>query len=77
MPFTFNGFPYGDFHQSVVKHRVYEPTWADAERLAALAATLPADQRDVALLLGAQGYLLHPSDQTAVLEETPVEDVWV
>jgi DNA-binding SARP family transcriptional activator/WD40 repeat protein len=38
---------------------------ADAVRLAALAGTLPGDQRDVALLLGAQGYLLHPSDQTA------------
>src|SRR4051812_43724429 len=24
--YTFNGFPYGDFHQPVVKHRVYEPT---------------------------------------------------
>ena len=33
-PYTFNGFPYGDFHQEVVKHRVYEPTWWDAERLA-------------------------------------------
>ncbi len=38
---------------------------ADAARLAALAGTLPVDQRDVALLLGAQGYRLHPSDQTA------------
>src|SRR5262245_13729652 len=26
LPYTFNGFPYGDFHQQVVKHRVYEPT---------------------------------------------------
>ena len=31
--FTMNGFPYGDFHQTVVKHAVYKPTWADAERL--------------------------------------------
>ena len=38
---------------------------ADAARLAALAGTLPGDERDVALLLGAQGYRLHPSDQTA------------
>lgn len=30
---TMNGFPYGDFHQSVVKHAVYKPTWADLERL--------------------------------------------
>lgn len=33
VPFTFNGFPYGDFHQPVVKHKVYLPTWAEAERL--------------------------------------------
>lgn len=33
-PFTFNGFPHGDFHEPVVKHRVYLPTWMDAERLA-------------------------------------------
>lgn len=38
---------------------------AEAARLATLAATLPADQRDLALLLGAQGYRMHPSDQTA------------
>lgn len=33
LPFTLNGFPYGDFHQQIVKHRVYEPTWADRARL--------------------------------------------
>jgi len=27
IPYTFNGFPQGDFHQPVVKHAVYEPTW--------------------------------------------------
>jgi hypothetical protein len=32
VPFTLNGFPYGDFHQPVVKHRVYEPTWFAAAR---------------------------------------------
>lgn len=32
IPFTFNGFPQGDFHQPVVKHRVYEPTWFDSAR---------------------------------------------
>jgi sugar phosphate isomerase/epimerase len=32
-PFTFNGFPYGDFHEEVVKHRVYIPTWWDSSRL--------------------------------------------
>src|SRR3954462_452881 len=33
MPFTFNGFPYGDFHQAEVKHRVYHPTWFEPARL--------------------------------------------
>lgn len=32
-PFTLNGFPYGDFHQPVVKHRVYEPNWIDDRRV--------------------------------------------
>ena len=29
---TLNGFPYHDFHGAEVKHRVYEPHWADARR---------------------------------------------
>lgn len=33
VPFTFNGFPYGDFHQAEVKHRVYHPTWFEPARL--------------------------------------------
>src|ERR1700722_7649974 len=33
VPYTFNGFPQGDFHQEVVKHRVYEPTWWQPQRL--------------------------------------------
>ena len=33
IPFTLNGFPFGDFHQPVVKHAVYRPTWCDAARL--------------------------------------------
>lgn len=32
VPFTINGFPYADFHQPIVKHGVYRPTWADRER---------------------------------------------
>src|SRR5690606_9712709 len=27
-----NGFPFGDFHGSVVKHRVYEPDWRQQAR---------------------------------------------
>jgi sugar phosphate isomerase/epimerase len=33
IPYTLNGFPYGDFHQSVVKHQVYQPSWAEESRL--------------------------------------------
>ncbi len=33
VPWTFNGFPYGDFHQRVVKHQVYHPTWFHRDRL--------------------------------------------
>ncbi len=33
VPFTLNGFPQGDFHSRVVKHRVYQPTWWQQERL--------------------------------------------
>ena len=32
-PFTLNGFPFGNFHQEVVKHDVYHPTWMDEKRL--------------------------------------------
>lgn len=31
-PFTFNAFPHGDFHDTVVKHRVYLPTWMESAR---------------------------------------------
>jgi len=32
LAFTFNGFPYGDFHQPRVKHAVYEPDWTTQAR---------------------------------------------
>lgn len=32
VPFTLNGFPYGDFHKDIVKHEVYRPTWCNAQR---------------------------------------------
>ncbi|MDZ4852515.1 MAG: metabolite traffic protein EboE [Pirellulaceae bacterium] len=33
LPFTMNGFPQNNFHQPVVKHRVYEPMWWQSDRL--------------------------------------------
>lgn len=48
---SLNGFPFGDFHQAVVKQKVYLPTWAEAERLTytknlavILAECLPANE---------------------------------
>ncbi|EHR49797.1 sugar phosphate isomerase/epimerase [Saccharomonospora marina XMU15] len=47
---TLNAFPYGGFHDSVVKHSVYRPRWTDPRRLkytvdcvAVLADLLPAN----------------------------------
>ncbi len=31
-PYTINGFPYDNFHQGVVKHAVYRPTWEEPSR---------------------------------------------
>ena len=31
--YTLNGFPWGDFHEPIVKHAVYEPNWTDPRRL--------------------------------------------
>lgn len=33
LPFTLNGFPYGNFHQESVKHSVYLPNWESRERV--------------------------------------------
>ncbi len=30
---SFNGFPYGNFHNSIVGREVYKPTWCEEERL--------------------------------------------
>jgi hypothetical protein len=32
VPYTMNGFPFGDFHQAKVKHDVYLPTWLEPPR---------------------------------------------
>ncbi len=31
--YTLNGFPQGDFHQAVVKQKVYQPAWHQSQRL--------------------------------------------
>ncbi len=53
LPYTMNGFPQGDFHQPVVKHAVYEPTWSCHSR--ARYSMCLAQILDVLLPAGAQG----------------------
>ena len=50
VPYTMNGFPFGDFHQEIVKHSVYLPTWMEDDRavytqtlIQLLDAILPAE----------------------------------
>ncbi|MFG0265666.1 MAG: metabolite traffic protein EboE [Rhodopirellula sp. JB055] len=50
LAYTFNGFPHDNFHQNVVKHAVYSPTWWEDARIGytrdlakILAEILPAD----------------------------------
>ena len=53
LPYTMNGFPQGDFHQPVVKHAVYEPTWSCHSR--ARYSMCLAQVLDVILPAGANG----------------------
>lgn len=72
LPFTFNGFPYGDFHEPIVKHRVYEPDWSTNDRLGytlALAAILAelsprAAQRSISTL--PIGWPAHPCPEVNI-----------
>jgi hypothetical protein len=59
-PFTFNGFPQGDFHQPVVKHRVYLPTWDDPAR------------RDYTLLLIDHLHHLLPAGEIGSISTLPL-----
>lgn len=62
-PFTYNAFPWGNFHGPVVKHRVYRPDWSEYDRLeytvavAAIAAELapPASEVSISTLPVAWG----------------------
>lgn len=60
LPFTFNGFPQGDFHQPSVKHRVYLPTWETAER------------RDYTLLLIDHLHALLPEGEIGSISTLPL-----
>jgi hypothetical protein len=73
LPFTLNGFPYGDFHQPVVKHAVYEPTWWQEERriytqqLATILDQLlpPGEEGSISTLPIAWGRPMPPREQLA------------
>jgi hypothetical protein len=60
LPFTFNGFPQGDFHQPIVKHRVYLPTWETSER------------RDYTLLLIDHLHALLPEGEMGSISTLPL-----
>lgn len=60
VPYTFNAFPYGDFHQEAVKHAVYHPTWWEPARL--------DYTRDVAALLDA----LLPEGRPGTISTLPI-----
>ncbi len=55
VPYTFNGFPYGDFHSEVVKHAVYQPTWLEEARI-----------RYTEDLVGILDYLLPPGEPGSI-----------
>ena len=60
VPYTMNGFPFGDFHQEIVKHDVYQPTWAE-----------PARQAYTADLINLLDRLL-PTGQEATISTLPI-----
>jgi len=58
--FTINGFPFGDFHQSIVKHTVYQPDWTSDQRL------------DYTLKLAKLHDVLLPSGQPSTISTLPL-----
>ncbi|WP_143870497.1 metabolite traffic protein EboE [Catenovulum sediminis] len=66
---SLNGFPYGDFHQDVVKQKVYSPCWATQARLdysvelaTILADCLPEGKTSGAISTLPLGYAVNWSD---------------
>jgi hypothetical protein len=73
--FTINGFPYGQFHGTRVKERVYQPDWTAPERLdytkllfELLARLLPADvEGSVSTLPGGLKGLVTTPEEGAII----------
>lgn len=60
IPMTVNGFPFGDFHQRVVKDSVYLPDWTDPKRL------------DYTLRLADLHHQLLPPDAVSTISTLPL-----
>ncbi len=77
--FTFNGFPYGNFHAPVVKRAVYHPDWTTRERVAytlalaaILAEVLPAGLEEGTIStvpLAHRGEIADPGAEQAALDQ--------
>jgi sugar phosphate isomerase/epimerase len=72
--FTINGFPYGSFHGTRVKEKVFQPDWASRERVdytkdlfTILAAIAPKD-------VGGSVSTLPGSHKTFHADETPIRE---
>ncbi|MGE9267539.1 MAG: metabolite traffic protein EboE [Verrucomicrobiales bacterium] len=72
--FTINGFPYGAFHGTRVKEKVFQPDWTTPERLAytqqlftIIAALCPADSGGSVSTLPGSHKTFEP-DESAILE---------
>ena len=79
--FTINGFPYDNFHQDVVKHRVYLPPWWDEKRLAytqrlasVLAALLPESSHVGSISTLPIGWPSNPHDPMANRVLAPAQE---
>lgn len=78
--FTLNGFPYGDFHDAVIKDRVHYPDWTHPDRLDytlrlfnLLAAILPDDMPGGGISTSPLSYRFwHPTenDKTAAIRSS-------
>ena len=78
--FTINGFPFGQFHGTRVKERVYLPDWTDPQRVAytdrlfdLLAKLVPDDvEGSVSTLPGSFKEFIHSAEQ----EQAICDNVW-
>jgi sugar phosphate isomerase/epimerase len=80
--FTINGFPYSDFHSTVVKHHVYEPNWCNSSRLEytlrlanILAAITEGDEAGISTLPLGWGTDSFESEDAAAMLQTCINEL--